>query len=337
MKKVMKLAALSAALVVATAQAGTLDDVKKRGEVVCGAIQGGLAGFSLPDKDNNWTGLDADFCRAVASAVFGDKSKSKFVPLSAKERFTALQTGEIDVLPRITTKTMSRDTQLGIHFVGVLYYDGQGFMVRKDLGVKDAKELGGAAVCTDTGTTTELNINDFFKSNNLEYKPVIFEKKDEVISAYDAGRCDVISTDISGLEGYKVKLKNPADHVVLPNVISKEPLAPAVRQGDDQWLNLVSWTRNCLINAEELGVTSKNVDEMKKSTNPSIKRLLGVEGSFGKGIGLDENWCVNIVKNVGNYGEMYDRNLGPNGKITISRGLNNLWNNGGIQFAAPIR
>lgn len=335
MKKKILLTAIAAS-VVSMAQAGTLDNVKSKGELVCGATQG-LAGFSAPDANNNWAGLDVDFCRAVAAAIFNDPSKVKFVPLSGKERFTALQSSEIDLLSRITTKTMSRDTSLGINFIGTTYYDGQGFMVRKDLGVKDAKELDGAAVCTDTGTTTELNMNDFFKSNQLKFQPVVFEKKDEIISAYEAGRCDVVTTDISGLQAYRVKLKDPSAHIVLPNVISKEPLTPAVRHGDDQWLDVVGWTRNCLINAEELGVNHSNVEAMKKSDNPEIRRLLGIEGDFGKFIGVDNNWCANVISKVGNYGEIYNRNLGPNAVITIERGLNNLWNNGGIMYAAPIR
>lgn len=335
-KKVLISAIVGSSVMISSAYADTLDNVKGKGELVCGATQG-LAGFSAPDANNRWAGLDVDFCRAVASAIFNDPNKVKFVPLSGKERFTALQSGEIDLLSRITTKTMTRDASLGINFAGTTYYDGQGFMVRKDLGVKDAKELGGAAVCTDTGTTTELNMNDFFKSNKLEFQPVVFEKKDEIIAAYEAGRCDVVTTDISGLQAYRVKLKNPADHMVLPNVISKEPLTPAVRHGDDKWLDLVSWTRNCLVNAEELGVNKSNVEEMKSSSNPSIKRLLGVEGEFGKFIGVGNDWCANAIKHVGNYGEMYNNNLGPDAVITIDRGLNNLWNNGGIMYAAPIR
>ncbi len=335
MKKTILIAALSAS-VISMANAGTLDKVKEKGQLVCG-VTPGTAGFSAPDDKNNWVGLDVDFCKAVAAAIFSDPNKVKYTPLTAKERLTALQSGEIDVLSRITTKTMSRDTTLGLNFIGTMYYDGQGFMVRKDLGVKDAMELSGASVCTDTGTTTELNITDFFKSNKLDYTPVVFEKKDEVISAYDAGRCDVVSTDVSGLQAYRVKLNKPEEHIVLPNVISKEPLTPVVRQGDDDWYDLVGWTRNCLINAEELGVNSKNVEEMKKSTNPAIKRLLGIEGEFGKSIGLGEDWCANAIAKVGNYGEIYDRNLGPNAVITIDRGLNKLWSNGGIMYAAPIR
>lgn len=335
MKKHIVLAGITTA-VISLAQAGTLDTVKSKGELSCG-VTPGTAGFSAPDDKNHWAGIDVDFCKAVAAAIFNDDTKVKYQPLTAKERFTALQSGEIDVLSRITTKTMSRDTTLGVNFIGTIYYDGQGFMVRKDLGVKDAMELSGASVCTDTGTTTELNITDFFNSNKLEYKPVVFEKKEEVISAYDAGRCDVVSTDVSGLQAYRVKLNKPDEHMVLPNVISKEPLTPVVRQGDDQWFDLVAWTRNCLINAEELGVNSNNVEKMKKSSNPAIRRLLGVEGEFGKSIGLSESWCANAIAKVGNYGEMYNRNLGPDAVITIDRGLNKLWNDGGILYAAPIR
>lgn len=328
---------LSTALVslFGTVQANTLENVKEKGELFCG-VTPGTAGFSAPDDKNNWTGIDVDFCRAVSAAIFDDPNKIKYIPLTAKERLTALQSGEIDLLSRITTKTMSRDTS-GLNFIGTIYYDGQGFMVRKDLGVKDAKELSGAAVCTDTGTTTELNLTDFFKANQLEYNPVVFEKKEEVISAYDAGRCDVVSSDISGLQAYRVKLKNPSEHIVLPNVISKEPLTPVVRHGDDQWFDLVAWTRNCLVNAEELGVNSKNLTEKLTTSDPAIKRLLGIDSDFGKAIGLNSTWCANAIKHVGNYGEMYDRNLGPNAVITIDRGLNNLWNNGGIMYAAPIR
>lgn len=335
MNKHILLTAITTAMF-SMAQAGTLDNVKSKGELVCG-VTPGTAGFSSPDDKNNWTGLDVDFCKAVASAIFGDESKVKYQPLSGKERFTALQSGEIDVLSRVTTKTMSRDTTLGANFIGTMYYDGQGFMVRKDLGVKDAQELSGASACLSTGTTTEMNITDYFNTHKMEFTPVVFEKREEVFKAYDAGRCDVVSTDVSSLHSYRMKLSKPDDHMVLPNVISKEPLTPVVRQGDDDWLDLVSWTRNCLINAEELGVNSGNIDAMKKSTNPSIKRLLGVEGQFGKSIGLSEDWCANAIAKVGNYGEIYNNNLGPDAAISIDRGLNNLWNNGGIMYAAPIR
>jgi general L-amino acid transport system substrate-binding protein len=327
---------LSGAVSTADAQGNTLATVKSRGMVNCG-VAPGVPGFAFPDDKGNWTGLDVDFCRAVAAALFNDAKKVSFKPLTAKERFTALQSGEIDVLSRTTTWTMSRDSAMGLAFVGIMYVDGQGLMVPKKLGVKSAKELKGASVCVATGTTTELNLADYFRSNNMTYKPVVFEKADEVNAAYDAGRCDVYTTDASGLYAQRLRLKAPDDHVVLPEIISKEPLGPSVRQGDFQWFTLNKWVYYALLNAEELGVTSKNVDEMLKSANPEIKRLLGTEGDFGKGIGLDNDWVVKIVKGVGNYGEIYERNVGPNTPLKIARGLNNLWTKGGIQYAPPIR
>ncbi len=334
-------AAISAVAATA-AQAGTLDDVKQKGFVQCGVSQG-LPGFSNPDSNNNWTGMDVDFCRAVAAAIFNDPSKVKFTPLSAKERFTALQSGEIDVLSRNTTWTMSRDTSLGLKFAGVMYYDGQGFMVRKSLGVDSALKLDGATVCTNTGTTTELNLADFFKANNMKYQVVAIENSDEVVKAYDEGRCDIFTTDQSGLYAERLKMKNPDDNIILPEIISKEPLGPVVRQGDDAWFNVVKWTYYALLNAEELGITQANVEEMKASTNPEIKRVLGVkneDGSaagFGTGIGLDEEWVVYIIKSVGNYGEIFERNVGANTPLKIARGVNALWKNGGLQYAPPIR
>ncbi len=339
----MKLKLLSVALgavafgaVTAGASAATLDDIKAKGFVQCGVSQG-LAGFSNPDSAGNWTGLDVDLCRGVAAAVFGSGDKVKFTPLSAKERFTALQSGEIDVLVRNTTWTMSRDTQLGLNFAGVNYYDGQGFMVRKDLKVSSALELSGASVCTNTGTTTELNVADYFRSHNLKYEIVAFEKADEVIGAYDAGRCDVFTTDASGLAAQRLKLANPDDHMVLPEIISKEPLGPVVRQGDDQWFNIVKWTHNAMLNAEEMGITQANAEEMKKSDNPAVKRLLGTEGAFGEKLGLSNDWAFNVIKAVGNYGEVFERNVGPNTKLKIARGVNALWSKGGLQYAPPIR
>jgi len=327
----------------ASANATTLDDVKAKGFVQCGVSQG-LIGFSQPDDKNNWTGLDVDFCKGVAAAVLGDATKVKYSPLSAKERFTALQSGAIDVLSRNSTWTMSRDTSLGLAFVGVTYYDGQGFMVPTKLGIKSAKELGGASVCTQTGTTTELNLADYFKANKMEYKIVAFEKNEEVLKAYQEGRCDVFTTDQSGLYAEVLKFANPADHMVLPEIISKEPLGPVVRQGDDQWFSIVKWTYYAMLNAEELGVTSANVDEMKTSANPEIQRLLSVavknpdgtdaDNDFGKGLGLGPDWAYNIVKQVGNYGEIFDRNLA---QLKIARGKNALWNAGGLQYAPPIR
>jgi general L-amino acid transport system substrate-binding protein len=330
-------AAVGAVLAAATgAAAGTLDDVKNKGFVQCG-VNTGLAGFSISDASGNWKGLDADFCRAVAAAIFNDPNKVKFTPLSAKERFTALQSGEIDLLSRNTTWTMSRDTKQGL-FAGVTYYDGQGFMVRKSLGVKSAKELGGATVCTQTGTTTELNLADWFRANKLEYKLVSFEKDAEVVKTYDTGGCDVLTTDASGLYGERLKLVKPDEHMVLPEIISKEPLGPMVRLGDDTWFNVVKWTYFALVQAEELGVDQKNVDEMAtKSDNPEIKRLLGKDGSFGADLGLTNAWAYQIVKHVGNYGELFERNVGVNTPLKISRGINALWTKGGLQYAPPIR
>ena len=271
----------------ATASAGTLDDVRQKGFVQCGVSQG-LIGFSNPDEQNNWTGLDVDFCRAVAASIFGDGTKVKFTPLSAKERFTALQSGEIDILSRNTTWTMSRDTSLGLKFAGVMYYDGQGFLIntKKYPDVKSATQLEGATVCTQTGTTTELNLADYFKANKMEYKLVAFEKNEEVLAAYKDGRCDVYTTDQSGLYAERLKLPNPEENMVLPEIISKEPLGPVVRQGDDAWFNVVKWTYFALVNAEELGITSKNVEEMKTSTNPEVQRLLGVANSDGSAAGF---------------------------------------------------
>jgi general L-amino acid transport system substrate-binding protein len=336
--------AASAAAVTA-AQAGTLDDVRQKGFVQCG-VSTGLPGFSSPDEQNNWTGMDVDFCHAVAAAVLGDPQKVKFTPLTAKERFTALQSGEIDILSRNTTWTMSRDTSLGLKFAGVIYYDGQGFMInsKKFPEVKSASQLAGATVCTQAGTTTELNLADYFKSNNIEYKLVTFEKNDEALAAFSDGRCDAYTTDQSGLYSVRLKLPNPGDTMVLPEIISKEPLGPVVRQGDDAWFNVVRWTYFTLVNAEELGITSKNVDEMKTtSKNPEVQRLLGVENEdgtaagFGTGIGLEENWAVNIIKAVGNYGEVFERNVGESSPLKIARGKNALWKDGGLQYAPPVR
>jgi len=337
-KKIVSAALGVAALGIAAsgASAATLDDVKAKGFVQCGVSQG-LPGFSNPDSAGNWTGLDVDVCKAVAAAVFGDATKVKFTPLSAKERFTALQSGEIDILSRNTTWTATRDTSLGLNFAGVNYYDGQGFMVRKDLNVKSALELSGASVCTNTGTTTELNVADYFRTNKLEYEIVAFEKADEVVAAYDAGRCDVYTTDQSGLYAQRLKLANPGDHTVLPEIISKEPLGPVVRQGDDQWFNLVKWTHFAMVNAEELGITSANAEAMKGSDNPAIKRVLGTEGEFGASLGVSNDWAFNIISQVGNYAETFERNVGPDTPLAIARGVNDLWTKGGLQYAPPIR
>ncbi len=314
----------------------TLDAVKGKGFLQCGVNQG-LPGFSNPDDKGNWVGFDVDLCRAVAAAVFGDAGKVKFTPLSAKERFTALQSGEIDMLSRNTTWTFVRDNALGLDFAGVAYYDGQGFMVRKNLGVKGAHQLNGASVCVITGTTTELNLGDYFRSNGMKYKPVVYEKGDETVAAYDAGRCDVFTTDRSGLAAQRVRLAKPNDHIILPEVISKEPLGPVVRHGDNQWGDIVRWSLNAMIIAEEKGVTSKNVGKMTKSKDPEIRRLLGVEADLGKKFGLSNQWALNIIKQVGNYGEVYDRNVGPNTALGLERGLNQLWSEGGILYAPPMR
>jgi len=321
---------------ISAASAGTLDEVKKRGSLLCGVSQG-LPGFSNPDKTGKWSGIDVDLCRAVAAATLGDANKVTYKPLSAKERFTALQSGEVDLLSRNTTWTLSRDTALGLDFRAVNYYDGQGFMVPKKLGIKSALELSGAAVCTNTGTTTELNVADYFRANKMEYKIVAFEKADEVIAAYDAGRCDVYTTDRSGVAAQRLKLAKPGDHVVLPEIISKEPLGPAVRHGDAGWGDVVAWSHYAMLTGEELGVSSKNVDSMKSSNNPAIKRLVGTEGDMGAKLGLNKDWAYQIIKQVGNYAESYDRNVGPDTPLKLARGKNALWTNGGLQYAPPMR
>jgi general L-amino acid transport system substrate-binding protein len=343
MSKKLLIAAAAVSAIAAgavSANAATLDDVKTKGFVQCG-VNVGLAGFSQPDDKGDWTGLDVDFCRAIAAAVFGDGTKVKFTPLSAKERFTALQSGEVDVLARNTTWTINRDTALGLNFVGVNYYDGQGFMInsKKISGVNSALQLSGASVCVQAGTTTELNLADYFKSNKMEYSPVVFEKNEEVNAAYDSGRCDVLTTDQSGLYATRLSLAAPDDHVVLPEIISKEPLGPAVRQGDDQWFDIVKWSFNAMLNAEELGITQANLDEMTASTNPDILRFLGKEADtkIGTDLGLTNDWAYNIVKAVGNYGESFERNVGAGSPLKIARGINALWSKGGLQYAPPVR
>lgn len=319
------------------AQANTLSDVKGKGFIQCGVSQG-VPGFSNLDRSGNWTGIDVDICRAVAAAVFGDAGKVKFTPLFAKERFTALQSGEIDILSRNTTWTLVRDTALGLNFAGVNYYDGQGFMVRKDLGVKSAKELAGTAVCVNIGTTTELNMADFFRANNMDYKPVAFEKADEVVAAYDAGRCDVYTADRSALAAQRLKLKNSGAHMVLPETISKEPLGPVVRHGDDQWLDIVKWSLYLMVEAEENGINQANVDDLKANTKvPVQRRILGLEGDLGKNLGVGNDWGYQIIKQVGNYGDVYDKHVGPSTPVGLERGVNALWTNGGLQYAMPVR
>ncbi len=334
--------ALAGALVVAglgAAEASpTLEAVKKNGFVRCGVNGGGLPGFATVDDQGNWSGFDVDYCKAVAAAIFGDISKVKYVPLSAKERFTALQSGEIDVLIRNTTWTLTRDTALGLDFVGVNYYDGQGFMVSKSLGVKSALELDGASVCVQTGTTTERNLADYFRKHNMKYEPVVFENANEAIAAFQAGRCDVFTTDRSGLYAERTRFDNPDDWVILPEVISKEPLGPVVRHGDNEWGDIVRWVFYATIEAEEYGVTSENVDEMReKSTDPTVRRLLGVEDEFGKYLGLPQDWAYQVIKQVGNYGEIFERNLGKDTPLKIDRGINDLWTRGGLQYAMPFR
>jgi general L-amino acid transport system substrate-binding protein len=328
--------ALTAGLTAQAASAQTLKTVKDRGQLSCGVSQG-LPGFSTPDDKGNWTGLDVDICRAIAAAIFNDATKIKFVPLSAKDRFTALQSGEIDVLSRNTTWTLSRDTSLGANFTGVTYYDGQGFLVKKSLKVNSALELNSASVCVQTGTTTEQNLADYFKGNNMKYEVIAFGTADETIKAYESGRCDVFTSDVSQLYAERLKLANPADHVVLPEVISKEPLGPMVRHGDDQWFDIVKWTLYAMVGAEELGVNQKNVDEMAKSDKPELKRAMGTDGNLGEQLGLTKDWIIRIVKAVGNYGESFERNVGAGSKLGIARGLNQLWSKGGIQYAPPIR
>ena len=315
----------------------TLQAARDRGHLLCGVSQG-LAGFSNPDGKGNWSGIDVDFCKAVAAAALGDAGKVKFLPLSGKERFTALQSGEVDVLSRNTTWTLSRDAGLGMNFAGVIYYDGQGFMVRRKLGVKSAKELNGATACANAGTTTELNVADFFRANGMKYQLVTFEKSDDAFAAYVKGRCDVYTTDQSGLYAQRIRLENPDEHVILPEIISKEPLGPAVRHGDDAWFEVVKWTLFALINAEELGVTAANADWQRvESKNPEIRRLLGSEGDAGKSLGLDAEWALRAIKAAGNYGEMFERNLGSGSPLKIARNVNALWSKGGILYAPPVR
>jgi general L-amino acid transport system substrate-binding protein len=327
-------AALTLGLSAQTAAAQTLKTVRDRGSLICGVSQG-LPGFSTPDDKGNWTGLDVDFCRAIAAAIFNDPSKVKFTPLSAKDRFEPLKSGDIDVLSRNTTWTSSRDALF--NFAAVTYYDGQGFLVRKALKVNSALELNGASVCTQTGTTTELNLADYFRANNMKYEVIAFGSADETVKAYEAGRCDAFTTDMSQLYAERLKLANVNDHAILAEIISKEPLGPVVRHGDDQWFDVVKWVHYAMLNAEELGVSQKTVGDAQKSNQPEIRRLVGAEGAYGEQLGLTKDWVVRIVKHVGNYGEVYDRNLGTGSKLNISRGLNRLWTKGGIQYAPPIR
>ena len=332
-------AALSAvALAAAPAFAGkTLDTIKQRGQLVCG-VNTGLAGFSAADSQGNWTGLDVDYCKALAAAVLGDANKVKWVPLGAQQRFTALQSGEIDVLSRNTTWTLTRDASLGLTFAGVTYYDGQGFMVPAKGKIKSAKQLKGATVCVQSGTTTEKNLTDFSRANNLNIKPVVFEKVEAATGAYFAGRCQAYTTDASGLASVRNKeAKNPADHLILPELISKEPLGPAVRRGDDEFTAMAKWVLYALIEAEEYGITQANVDQMKTSADPVVQRILGTSEDTGKLLGLDKEWAYRAIKAVGNYGEIFERNVGPKSPLALPRGLNNQWNKGGLMYAMPVR
>jgi general L-amino acid transport system substrate-binding protein len=338
MKHVFTTLAVAAAvgLAASAASAQTLNAVKSRGMLNCGSNTG-LAGFGQPDAQGNWTGLDVDYCRAIAAAIFNDPAKVKFVPLTAKDRFTALQSGDVDILVRNTTWTSSRDTSLGLNFTGVNYYDGQGFIVRKDLKVNSALELNDAAVCVQQGTTTELNLADYFRANKIRLKTVTFATLDEAVKAYDSGRCDAYTTDASGLYAARPRLAKPDDHIVLPEVISKEPLGPSVRHGDDQWSDIVKWVHYGMLNAEEYGINKANADEMLKSDHPEVKRLLGTEGAYGEQLGLTKDWLYRIVKHVGNYADVFERNVGQGSQLKIARGLNALWSKGGLQYAPPVR
>jgi general L-amino acid transport system substrate-binding protein len=318
------------------AGAGTLDEVRTKGVLTVGVNQG-VAGFSIPDEKGVWKGLDVDTAKAIAAAVFGDISKVKYVALTAVQRLPALQSKEVDVLCRNTTATLTRETVNGLNFVHPNYYDGQGFLIPKKLGIKSAKQLKGATVCTLPGTTTEMNAADFFRRNGMQWKPVVIENNAELNKAFFAGRCDSLTSDASQLAAVRSVAPNSDDYIILPEIISKEPLAPAVRHGDDQWYDIVNWTVMALIEAEELEITSKNVDDMLKSKDPQIQRFLGVSPGMGKALGLDEKWAYNIIKQVGNYGEIFDRNVGPKTPLKLERGLNDLWTRGGLMYAIPFR
>ncbi len=315
----------------------TFDAIKARGSVTCGVNQG-VAGFSAPDSRGEYRGLDADFCRALAAAVFGDPTKVRFVATSSQNRFTMLQSGEIDVLARNATQTLVRDTSLGLNMAGVNFYDGQGFLVRRSSGVTAARQLDGATVCIQPGTTSELNIADYFRANNMRFTPVLIERPDEFVAAYAAGRCDAMTQDASQLASYRATaLQNPQDHVLLPERISKEPLGPMVRHGDDQWFDVVKWVLAGLVEAEEQGITQANVEARLRDPNPTVQRMLGVTAGFGRALGLEERWLFNAIKAVGNYGESFERHLGSGSPIGLQRGLNDLWTRGGLMYALPLR
>ena len=335
-KSVLFGAMTAAGLVAGAASAATLEDVQARGTLNCG-VTTGLVGFAAPNANGVWEGFDVGVCRAVAAAVLGDPMAVNFVPTTAKERFTKLSSGEGDMLARNTTWTLSRDTELGLEFTGVNYYDGQGFMVPKDLGVSSALDMSGATVCVQTGTTTELNLADYFRANNMELNTVVGEKNDELRAMYEAGQCDAYTTDASGLAAERAVLADPKAHIILPEIISKEPLGPAVRHGDAQWGDIVRWTLNAMVAAEEYGVTQENVDQMMSSENPEIRRLLGVEGEMGAKLGLDNDWAVRVIKAVGNYGESFERNVGVDTPLGLERGLNAQWKDGGLMYSPPVR
>lgn len=327
---------LAIGIAATTAQAQTLTAIKDRGQLLCG-VSTGLTGFSIADDKGNWSGFDVDFCRALSAAIFNDTSKVTYVPLNASERFAALKSSKIDVLSRNSTWTMSRETEYNLHFTGTTYYDGQGFMVRRARNADSALDLNGAKVCVQSGTTTQFNLADYFRSNNIKYDEIQFTAVADLIKAYESGQCDVFTSDISQLHSERANFAKPGEHAILPDVISKEPLGPVVRQGDDRWLEIVKWTHFAMLNAEELGVTSKNIDQALQSAKPDVKRLVGTEGTYGEEIGLTRDWAARIIRLVGNYGEVYDRNVGVGTKLAIPRGLNQLWNAGGIQYAPPIR
>jgi general L-amino acid transport system substrate-binding protein len=327
----------AAVFMAGSASAGTLDNVKARGQLNCGVSEG-VPGFSIPDSSGRWVGLDASICRAISAAIFNDDDKIKFVPLTSKQKILAVATGQVDLTSRTTTWTMKRDTKEGVDFTAIVYFDGQAFMTSKKLGVKSAKDLGGATVCVTSGTTTELNLADFSRVNDLKIEPVVFEGKKDAVNAYESGRCDALTTDYSQLAAFRTTFSNPGDHMILPEVISKEPLSPLVKHGDNQWKDLVTWTVVGLITAEELGVTQANVaDMMANSKNPTIQRMLGVSGSYGSYIGLEKDWLYNAIKATGNYGEIFERSLGSGSKLKMARGKNALWSDGGLMYVPPFR
>jgi len=337
LKQFAAAAALTCAAATSASAGQSFDAIKAKGFVQC-AVNTGLAGFSFPDTQGKWTGLDVDLCKAIAAAMFGDAEKVKFTPTTAQQRFVALQSGEVDVITRNATQTLLRDTSLGFNFAGINFYDGQGFMVPAKSGIKSARELNGATICVQPGTTTELNLADYFRRNKMTFKPVLIEKLDELLQAYAAGRCDVYTTDASGLAAVRAaQLSGKGEHTILPERISKEPLGPMVRHGDDQWFDLVRYVLDGMIEAEELGITQANVDEMLKSDDPVIKRFLGVTPGYGKAVGVDEKWMYNVIKQIGNYGDSFERNVGKNTALKLERGQNALWTNGGLMYAIPFR